>query len=100
MDSLSISGALNITNATVDFNQLGGALPAGAHVFATYGSLAAAFASVLDLPAGFSINYHYLGGNQIALVGCAGWRFLATTTEWSSGWWRLCLMAQGRPAAE
>ena len=30
MDSLSVSGALNITNATVDFNQLGGALPAGA----------------------------------------------------------------------
>ena len=39
-------------------------------MFANYGSLTgAAFASVLDLPAGFSINYHYLGGNQIALVG-------------------------------
>jgi hypothetical protein len=70
MDSLSISGALNITNAIVDFNNIGGALIAGAHVFASYGSLTgAAFASVLDLPVGFSINYNYLGGNQIALVG-------------------------------
>jgi autotransporter-associated beta strand protein len=70
MDSLSISGALSIANAIVDFNQIGGALTAGAHVFASYGSLTgAAFASVLDLPPGFSINYHYLGGNQIALVG-------------------------------
>jgi autotransporter-associated beta strand protein len=70
MDSLAISGALNITNATVDFNQIGSALTAGAHVFASYGSLSGAtFASVLDLPAGFSIDYNYLSGNQIALVG-------------------------------
>jgi autotransporter-associated beta strand protein len=70
MDSLSISGALNITNAIVDFNQIGSSLAAGAYVFATYGSLTgAAFASTLDVPVGFNINYNYLGGNQIALVG-------------------------------
>jgi autotransporter-associated beta strand protein len=70
IDSLSVSGALNIANAAVDFNNLGGTLAAGAHVFASYGSLTgSAFASVLDLPSGFSIDYHYLGGNQIALVG-------------------------------
>lgn len=70
MDSLSISGNLNITNATIDFNKIGSTLTAGAHVLASYGSLSgAAFASVLDLPLGFNINYNYLGGNQIALVG-------------------------------
>jgi autotransporter-associated beta strand protein len=69
IDSLSVTGALNITNATVDFNNLGSPLTAGSHVFATYGSLTgAAFANIVDLPAGFSINYNYLGGNQIALV--------------------------------
>jgi autotransporter-associated beta strand protein len=72
IDSLSISGAFNITNATVDFNDLGGGLASGAHVFASYGSLVgSAFATVIDLPTGFSINYNYLGANQIALVASA-----------------------------
>lgn len=72
IDSLAISGALNIANATVDFNSLGGPLPAGAHVIATYGSLTgAAFSSVVDLPAGFSLDYNYQGAKQIALVGTA-----------------------------
>jgi autotransporter-associated beta strand protein len=71
IDKLTVSGALDITTATVDFNQLA-TLAGGARVFASYGSLVgAAFASVLDLPAGFTINYNYLGANQIALVGGA-----------------------------
>jgi hypothetical protein len=70
VDSLTIGGALDIANATVDFNNLGGSLTTGAHVFATYASLVGgSFTSVVDLPAGFSIDYNYLGGNQIALVG-------------------------------
>lgn len=68
IDSLAISGDLTITGATLDFNDVGGALIGGPHVFATYGSLIGdAFGSVIDLPAGFKIDYHYLG-NQIALV--------------------------------
>jgi autotransporter-associated beta strand protein len=70
IDSLAISGDLNITNATVDFNGLGGSLTAGAHVFASYGSLTgSSFANIVDLPTGFTIDYNYLGGNQMALVG-------------------------------
>jgi autotransporter-associated beta strand protein len=69
IDRLNMSGALDITNATVDFDNLTVALlNGGPHIFATYGSLTGTqFASVLDLPAGYSINYTYLG-NQIALV--------------------------------
>jgi autotransporter-associated beta strand protein len=70
IDSLTVSGSLDITNATVDFNNLGSPLTAGAHVFATYGSLVGGmFAGTVDLPGGFTIDYDYLGGNQIALVG-------------------------------
>lgn len=69
IDRLDMTGALDITNATADFDNLTVALlNGGPHIFATYGSLTGTqFASVLDLPAGYSINYAYLG-NQIALV--------------------------------
>lgn len=70
IDSLDITGSLDISNAAVDFNKVGANLTAGAHVFATYGSLLGSmFADVVDLPSGFSIDYNYSGGNQIALVG-------------------------------
>ena len=61
---------LNITNAALDFNKLSvAALSGGPYIFASYGSLTGtAFASVAHLPTGFSINYNYLSGNQIALV--------------------------------
>jgi autotransporter-associated beta strand protein len=67
IDLLNVGGNLNIANATVDFDSLG-ALSAGAHVFATYTSRTGSFASVLDLPGGFTIDYNYLNANQIALV--------------------------------
>jgi autotransporter-associated beta strand protein len=67
-NKLSFSGALNIANSTVDFDDLGvGGLNTGPHIFATYGSLSGTFGTVFDLPTGYSINYNYLG-NQIALV--------------------------------
>ncbi|MDB6077353.1 MAG: hypothetical protein JWO82_1100, partial [Akkermansiaceae bacterium] len=57
------------SNATVDFNQLAGALTGPAHVFAIYGTLTGSqFAAVTNLPAGYAISYHYNGLNQIALV--------------------------------
>jgi fibronectin-binding autotransporter adhesin len=72
IDKLIVTGALDITNTQVDFDNLGSAALSGTpYIFATYGSLVgAAFGSVLDLPAGYSINYAYLG-NQIALTSGA-----------------------------
>jgi autotransporter-associated beta strand protein len=70
VDSLSVSGALNITGATIDFNDIGGALTGGTHVIASYGSLIGTFGSTLDLPLGYTLDYDYLG-NQIALVSSA-----------------------------
>jgi autotransporter-associated beta strand protein len=71
IDVLNVSGNLDITNATVDFSSLG-AVTAGPHVFATYSSLSGtAFATVLNQPAGATIDYNYLGQNQIALITLA-----------------------------
>jgi autotransporter-associated beta strand protein len=70
IDSLAVSGALTITGATIDFNDVGGALTGGPHVIATYGSLVGTFGTTLDLPLGYILDYDYLG-NQIALVSSA-----------------------------
>jgi len=69
IDLLTVSGTLDITNAVVKFQRLGveldGVTP---YVFATYGSLIGSqFASIIDLPSGYVIDYAY-AGNQIALV--------------------------------
>lgn len=67
-DRLVVGDLLDITTATVDFDVLA-ALDDSAYVFASYGQLAgSAFAEVLDLPAGYRIDYNYLSENQIALV--------------------------------
>ncbi|MCC7475905.1 MAG: autotransporter-associated beta strand repeat-containing protein [Pirellulales bacterium] len=73
VDQLIVSGALDITNAIVDFDNLGvGNLTGASHVFATYaaGLLTGTFSptGILDLPTGYAIDYNYLGANQIALV--------------------------------
>ncbi|MCC7474824.1 MAG: autotransporter-associated beta strand repeat-containing protein [Pirellulales bacterium] len=70
IDRLDVVGALDITDAILDFDNLGTAvLSGGPHIFASYGSLVGTqFASLLDSPAGYSIDCNYLGGNQIALV--------------------------------
>jgi autotransporter-associated beta strand protein len=69
IDKLIVAGSLDISSAQVDFDNLGSAALSGTpYIFATYGSLVGtAFNSVIDLPAGYSINYAYLG-NQIALT--------------------------------
>jgi autotransporter-associated beta strand protein len=69
-DKLAVNNALDISSAssTVNFN-VTGTPTQPAYVFASYGSLVgAAFANVVNLPSGYSINYNYLGGNNIALV--------------------------------
>ncbi len=61
------SAALNITSGVVDFNGLS-TLDDTAYIFANYTSLSgSAFNTISNLPAGYTINYSYLG-NQIALV--------------------------------
>ncbi len=71
IDLLNVSGTLDITTATVDFADISMGLvglSAPAYVFATYGSLnGSQFATVSDLPDGYSIDYAY-AGNNIALV--------------------------------
>lgn len=66
-DVLSVTGTLDISAATLDFDLLGEALDDDAYVFAEYGALVGTFADILDAPGGYLINYAY-NGNQIALV--------------------------------
>lgn len=66
-DVLSVTGTLDISAATLDFDLLGGALDDDAYIFAEYGALIGTFAGILDAPDGYQINYAY-NGNQIALV--------------------------------
>lgn len=72
IDLLAVTGILDITNATVDFAQFGDPLDDGSYIFASYGSLTgSAFASVIDLPSGYTIHYAFNDGissNHIALV--------------------------------
>ncbi|HEV2293100.1 MAG TPA: PEP-CTERM sorting domain-containing protein [Tepidisphaeraceae bacterium] len=71
-DLLDVLGALTLgASSTLDLNQLG--LPAddAAYVIASYGSLSGTFANVLDLPAGYTIDYSYNDGfssNNIAIA--------------------------------
>ncbi len=70
VDLLNDAGALDISAATsnVSFNVIGTPSQA-AYVFAKYGSMVGTtFGTVSNIPAGYSINYDYLGQNQIALV--------------------------------
>ncbi len=68
IDLLAVTNALNITNATVDFSQITAPADDASYIFATYGSLVGTqFASVVNLPSGYSIDYSF-GGNNIALV--------------------------------
>lgn len=73
VDLLHVTGILDISSLTsaLDFN-ITGTASHSAYVFATYSSLTGTqFASVTDLPSGYTINYHYNDGNgvnNIALV--------------------------------
>jgi autotransporter-associated beta strand protein len=73
IDLLDVSGTLDIDNATVNFSDFTGGtidLDQPAYVFAKYGTLGGAtqeFAAVVNLPAGYTIDYQY-GGDSIALV--------------------------------
>jgi autotransporter-associated beta strand protein/T5SS/PEP-CTERM-associated repeat protein len=67
-DSLAVSGGLTLSAGSVlDINELTAAT-AFVYVIASYSSLTGTFTTVNDLPAGYTLDYNYLGGNQIALV--------------------------------
>jgi fibronectin-binding autotransporter adhesin len=69
-DSLSVGGPLTIQpGAVLDFNVLA-APTAPVYVIASYASLTGTF-TVQDLPAGYTLDYGYAGGTQIALVQTA-----------------------------
>lgn len=62
LDALNLGGTSSVTFNVVD-------APVGNLVFAKYLSLSgSSFGTVNGLPSGYSIDYNYLGGNQIALV--------------------------------
>lgn len=67
-DRAAVAGGLVLDPASIVSFTVGSPLTLPAYVFASYGSLAGTFGSVTGLPTGYTIDYHYLGGNQIALT--------------------------------
>lgn len=71
-DKLVVTGALNISNLSLDIAATGGGATQSVYVLASYGSLTGtAFSSVTGLPSGYAIDYAYNDGsstNNIALV--------------------------------
>lgn len=70
IDLLTVSGALDLDGATINFSDLGGGQPLDgpAYVFATYGTLVGS-PVVNNLPTGYQIDYAYgIDGKSIALV--------------------------------
>jgi fibronectin-binding autotransporter adhesin len=67
-DRAAVSGPLTLDPASIVSFTVGSSLTEPAYVFATYGSLSGTFGTVTSLPTGYSLDYNYLGGNQLALV--------------------------------
>lgn len=68
-DRLSSTGALNISGAALAVSVTGTASQ-GAYVIASYpaGQLTGTFASTTGIPSGYTLDYAWAGGTQIALV--------------------------------
>jgi hypothetical protein len=65
-DMISVGGVLDATNATLHFT-FGSPVVNGAYIIASYGSLVGTFATVDGLPALWTLDYNYLGQNEIAV---------------------------------
>ncbi len=63
--TLAVEDNLSLTNANL---VLTGTPTAQAYIIATYGTLTGTFATLPTLPAGYSVNYHYNGSNEVAIV--------------------------------
>lgn len=69
VDSISVGGILDTTNATLQFDfDVTTPVVSGNYVLASYGSLVGTFATVQGLTSAWTLDYNYLGLNQIALV--------------------------------
>jgi autotransporter-associated beta strand protein len=69
VDLLNVAGNLDISGTSAVSFSVTGTPTHSAYVFANYSSLTGtAFATVSNLPAGYSIDYNYQGANDIALV--------------------------------
>lgn len=65
---LDVAGQLTLTDATLAVQPSGTEAGGSARIIASYGALTGKFRSTTPLPAGFVIDYHFDGQNQIALV--------------------------------
>lgn len=70
-DMLAVTGALDITGATIEFDVLS-VLDDDAYILASYGSLAGdPFTLEVDLPEDYALDYNFEGNSQIALIASA-----------------------------
>ncbi|MES2475564.1 MAG: family 16 glycosylhydrolase [Verrucomicrobiota bacterium] len=69
-DRLNVTGALVLTEGTLDFNLLAGGTTEPLHVIASYGSLSGV-PTVTDLPFGYALDLNHDGLKRIALVRTA-----------------------------
>ena len=67
VDFLSVLGTLNVSGMSLEAQPIGSPLVAPSYVFASYGTLTGTFAAA-TLPAGYAVDYHFGGLNQIAFV--------------------------------
>ena len=69
-DQLAVSGALDLSSATdsLDIAVSGAGATLPVYVIASYTTLNGTFNTVNGLPSGYSVDYAYNGGTQIALV--------------------------------
>ena len=63
-DLLVVTGELDISTGTLDIDLLGGGATEEIYILATYGNLVGTFASVVDLPAGYTLSYAFDDGNS------------------------------------
>ena len=68
---LDVSGKLDISGAKLATKSTAGKVRSPVHVIASYSSLLGRFAEAESLPSGYTLDYHYNGQNQIALVATA-----------------------------
>ena len=67
-DKLVVNGTLDISAASLVISQLSPASSSPLIIASYTGSTPAPFNSVTGLPSGYTLDYNYLGGSQIALV--------------------------------
>ncbi len=65
-DMITVGGILDATNATLHFN-FATPVTYGTYIIASYGSLVGTFATVEGLPSIWTLDYNYLGLNQIVV---------------------------------